>query len=94
MIKKGTYVQIRATILESGERASGIPEDTAGTPLLMWVKGRLLTDATLGCQAEIETATGRIERGILEEVEPIIALDYGQFVPEIKEIAERGFLHE
>jgi len=89
MIKKGTYVQIRAIILEAGgERASGIPEDTAGTPLVMWVKGHLLADTSIGCEAKIETATGRIESGILEEVEPMIALDYGRYIPELMQIAE------
>jgi len=36
--KKGDWVQIRDTVLEAGERAPQVPADTAGLPLLMWVK--------------------------------------------------------
>jgi len=74
-------------ILQAGERAAGIPEDTAATPLVMWVKGHLTQDSNLGEQAEIVTATGRIEQGILEEVEPVTRLDYGQYIPEIGQIS-------
>ncbi|MCL2575810.1 MAG: 2-amino-4-oxopentanoate thiolase subunit OrtA [Defluviitaleaceae bacterium] len=86
MVKRGTYVQIKATILDIGERAVGIPEDTAATPLLMWCKGKLTRDSEIGHMAEIVTASGRIESGILEEVEPITKLDYGQYIPEMAQI--------
>jgi len=89
MVKKGTYVQIRAVILKSGERAAGIPPDTAESPLVMWVKGHLMDDADIGEPAEVTTATGRVERGVLEKAEPVTTLDYGQFVPEIMEIGAR-----
>ena len=83
MVKKGTFVQIRANILEASERAAGIPEDTAATPLVMWLKGHLTEDSEAGEAAGIVTATGRVERGILEQVEPVTQLDYGQYIPEI-----------
>jgi len=86
MIKKHTYVSIRATILEAGSRAAGIPEDTAATPLIMWVCGHLLEDCAIGGQATIRTATGRTEHGILEEAEPYTNVDYGGFVPELHRI--------
>ena len=86
MIKKDTWVCIRATILEAGSRADGIPEDTVNKPLVMWVKGHLLADCALGAEAEVSTATGRIERGILEDVEPSTNVDYGSFVPETLKI--------
>ena len=88
MVKKGTYVQIRATILQAGQRAAGIPEDTAASPLVMWVKGHLTQDSSLGEAASIITATGRVEHGILEEIEPITHLDYGQYIPEISQISK------
>ena len=86
MIKNGTWVSIRATILEAGSRAEGIPEDTAAVPLVMWVKGYLLEDCEIGGEAEVRTATGRVERGILEEAEPHTNVDYGAFVPEMLKI--------
>jgi hypothetical protein len=52
----------------------------------MWVKGHLTADCTLGNRAEVRTATGRIERGILEEAEPYTNVDYGGFVPELLRI--------
>ena len=86
MIKKDTWVAIRATILEAGSRADGIPEDTAAVPLVMWVCGHLINDCEVGSEAEIRTATGRIERGILEAAEPYTNVDYGGFVPELQKI--------
>jgi len=86
MIKAGTWVSICATILEAGSRADGIPTDTAAVPLKMWVKGYLMMDCEIGAEAEIRTATGRTERGILEEVEPHSNVDYGAFVPEMLKI--------
>jgi hypothetical protein len=86
MIKKNTWVSLRATILEAGSRADGIPEDTAAVPLIMWVCGHLLEDCNLGGEAEVRTVTGRIERGILEEAEPYTNVDYGGFVPELLSI--------
>ncbi|MCL2753178.1 MAG: 2-amino-4-ketopentanoate thiolase, partial [Defluviitaleaceae bacterium] len=58
------------------------------TPLLMWVKGYLQCDGELGSVVQIKTATGRMESGILEEVEPMVVLDYGQYVSELAQIAE------
>ena len=88
MIKAGTWVSIRSTILEAGSRADGIPEDTAAVPLMMWVKGYLTQDCAVGRDAEIRTVTNRIERGTLEEVEPATNVDYGDFVAEIGCIGE------
>ena len=86
MIKAETWVGICATILDAGSRADGIPADTAAVPLKMWVKGYLLADCEIGSEAEIRTATGRIERGVLEEVQPHSNVDYGAFVPEMLKI--------
>ena len=90
MIKKNTWVSIRATILEAGSRAHGIPEDTAAVPLIMWVKGHLLKDCAIGDEAEIRTVTGRIERGLLEEAEAYTNVDYGGFVPELLTIGSEA----
>jgi len=87
MIKKDNWVSIRANILEAGSRADGIPDDTAGVPLVMWVSGHLLHDCAIGDSAEIRTVTGRIERGILEADGPYTNVDYGGFVPELLKIS-------
>ena len=81
-------MSIRSTILNAGERAANIPEDTAAVPLEMWVKGFLTADCTIGGQAEVRTATGRTETGILEEVAPTTTVNYGNFVPEVLKIGQ------
>ena len=86
MIKKGSWVNIQKTILEPSQRAKGIPEDTARTPLRMWVCGFLEQDASLGGEATVRTKTNRIEKGLLEEVNPTTTVNYGDFVPEILQI--------
>ena len=86
MIKKGTWVSIAKTILEPSERAKGIPEDTAATPLKMWVSGFLENDAVVGSEVTVRTKMNRAEKGLLEEVNPTTKVNYGDFVPEIMQI--------
>ncbi|MDR2168464.1 MAG: 2-amino-4-ketopentanoate thiolase [Clostridiales bacterium] len=86
MVKAGTWVEIRNIILEANERATNLPEDTAAKPLIMWVKGNLIQDSKIGEPVQVQTATGRLESGILEKIEPVVDLGYGQFVAEILEI--------
>ena len=87
MIKKGSWVSITKTILEPSERAKGIPEDTALTPLKMWVCGFLENDAEMGSEVTVRTKMNRIEKGFLEEANPTTKVNYGDFVPEILQIS-------
>jgi len=86
MVEKGTWVSIRKTILEPEDRAAGIPEDTATTPLMMWINGFLQEDAKVGEKVTVRTRMNRIEEGTLEEVNPTTQVDYGDYVPEIVQI--------
>ncbi|MDD3477998.1 MAG: 2-amino-4-oxopentanoate thiolase subunit OrtA [Candidatus Izemoplasmatales bacterium] len=86
MIKQGTWVQIQSVILLPEYRAKGIPEDTSKTPLLLWVKGTLLDEAKLGDIVRIQTITGRIETGTLLDASPAFHHDFGDDVPELREI--------
>lgn len=86
MIKKGSWVQIKKIILNPEQRANNLPEATKKVPLLLWVKGTLLTDSEIGKVVEIKTVTGRIENGELIEVNPSYLHNYGKFMPEIQEI--------
>ncbi|NLD25745.1 MAG: 2-amino-4-ketopentanoate thiolase [Acholeplasmataceae bacterium] len=88
MILKGTWVQIRRTVLLPAERAKNLPADTKSVPLEMWVKGWLLMDADCGEEVRIRTRTGREENGKLVDVNPSYHHDYGDFVPEILQISE------
>ncbi len=90
MACKGTWVSVRRTVLTPEERAATIPQDTAKTPLLLWVRGSLQQDAEVGQEATVLTKTGRIETGILEEVEPHYEVNYGGYVPEIAAIGAKA----
>lgn len=83
MIKKGTYVRIRRTILKPDERSNNLPEDTKKVPFKMWIKGYLLEDSDLFDIVTVKTVTGRLETGRLKEANPPYKHSYGDFIPEI-----------
>lgn len=83
MIDKGTFVRIRRTVLQPGERSPNLPEDTKLVPLKMWVKGYLQTEADLFDIVTIKTITGRFETGRLKEANPPYKHNYGDFVQEV-----------
>ncbi|HPD99611.1 MAG TPA: 2-amino-4-oxopentanoate thiolase subunit OrtA [Bacillota bacterium] len=86
MIKKGSWVQIKKIILNPEQRANNLPEATKKVPLLLWVKGTLLSDSEMNDMVEIKTVTGRIESGELIDVNPSYLHNYGKYMPEIQEI--------
>ena len=82
--KKGDWVRIHNIVLEAGERAPNIPEDTQNVPLEVWDKGFLLNDeASIGDKVEVETYIGRKIEGTLIEVNPYYKHDFGKCVPEL-----------
>ncbi|MDX9917635.1 MAG: 2-amino-4-oxopentanoate thiolase subunit OrtA [Gudongella sp.] len=89
--KKGDWVRIHEVVLNVGERAPNIPEDTQNVPLEMWDKGFLLNDsAEIGDKVEVETYIGRKIEGTLIEVNPYWSHDYGKAVPEILYIGRQA----
>ena len=81
--KKGDWIRIHKIVLEVGERATNIPEDTQNVPLEMWDKGFLLTEkADIGDEVEIETYIGRKVKGNLIEINPYYKHDFGKAVTE------------
>lgn len=83
MISKGTWVEIERIVLSSEERTNNLPEDTKKTPLVMWVKGFCLDNCKIGEEVEVETITGRIEKGIVTRVEPNYTHSFGKYISEI-----------
>jgi 2-amino-4-ketopentanoate thiolase alpha subunit len=76
------WVQIYRVLLEPGQRAPGIPPETAVVPLTMKVKGFLIDErAAPGDAVSIETVTGRIVSGELIAVNPAAGVDYGETEP-------------
>ena len=87
-IKKGAFVRVKRVILEAGQRADRIPDETRIVPFVMWSKGFLQRDANLGEEVTVVTRTGRFESGTLEEANPQYELDYGEFVPELLRVGD------
>ena len=89
--KRGDWVRIHKIVLNVGERAPNIPEDTQNVPLELWDKGFLINEqAKLGDIVEVETYIGRRIEGTLIEVNPYWGHDYGKAVPEILYIGRQA----
>ena len=84
-IPAGTRVQVRYTLLEPGERAPGIPADTARVPYQVRVRGLLVSPVEPGASATVRTPTGRLVEGELEIVEPADTHSFGRPVPALVE---------
>lgn len=87
LIEKGVWVEILLIVLPAGQRAPQVPDDTQRVPLEMRVKGFLVAPASLGGEAEIETAAGRQLTGTLTEVNPAYNHGFGPPIPELSAIA-------
>lgn len=85
-IKRGTWVEIENQILSPQERAPQVPSDTKKTPLIMWAKGFLITNAKLGDDVEVETLTGRILKGKLVTVAPRFEHNFGYSVEALQTV--------
>ncbi len=86
MVKKGQWVRIHSVVLKADERTAKLPEDTQKCDLQMWTKGFLQEDAEIGDEVTVLTASNRLEKGTLIEVDPYYTHSYGKFVPEIVQI--------
>lgn len=86
MVKKGEWVRIHATVLEAAERTAKLPDDTQACALEMWTKGFLQDDAEIGDEVTVKTASNRLEKGTLIEVNPYWPHSYGKFIPELVQI--------
>jgi hypothetical protein len=95
-IAPGTLVDIQRSVLQAGERAPRVPDDTRQVPLEMRVKGFLVSPAAPGETAEIITPAGRRLRGTLAAVNPAYTHGFGAPLPELSGIGEevRAMLRE
>ncbi len=82
--KKDDWVRIYTRLLDAGNRAPQVPEDTKKVPFEMWDKGFLQNEsAEVGEEVTIETMVGRKVVGTLREVNPAYDHSFGNCVPEI-----------
>ena len=84
---KRTWVEIHTIILDAGERAPQVPDDTQNVPLEMRAKGFLVHDAIIGEMCEITTQAGRRLNGELAAINPPSDHGFGAPVPELSNIA-------
>lgn len=86
MIKKGTWIEVEETVLESSDRAANIPEETRKTPLKVWIRGFCENDCEISQMVEVKTLTGRILKGRVMSEEPGYYHSFGNYVKEISYI--------
>ncbi len=79
----GDWVQIEKIILQVGERAPQVPEDTKALPLVSRVKGFALQERAIGEVLEVETVIGRRVSGRLVAIDPCYDHDFGGVIPEL-----------
>lgn len=85
--KAGDWVEIEEILLQPGERAPQVPEDTQKTPLRQWMKGYMVTEeGCLGDIVEVTTLIGRKVAGKLSSINPRHVHDYGNPVKELIDV--------
>ena len=87
-MEQGSWVSIKKVVLEQGERAENLPEETKKTPFTVWVKGRLQSGGAIGETAQVLTKSGRLETGELVEINPFYDVNYGEYVGELHRIGD------
>ena len=80
------WVEISDVVLEAGQRAPQVPDDTQRVALQRRVRGFALEPGVPGAQIRIRTAAGRELRGTLLAVNPAYTHGYGAPVPELSAI--------
>jgi hypothetical protein len=81
--RAGGWAEVHVVLLEPGERAPSLPDDTARVPLEARVHGFLDQDASVGESATVTTVLGRRVEGRLLRVLPAPGHSFGRPVPEL-----------
>jgi len=87
-VPEGTWVELQQVVLEAGNRAPNVPDDTARVDFVARIRGFLLTDAAMGGEAIVRTLAGRQVSGRLTVVDPRNPADFGNPVPELLRLGE------
>lgn len=82
-VPAGTWVELERVILKPGERAPGLPSDTASVPFAGRVRGFLVAPASLRAPAKVRTQADRIVSGTLRAVLPRNPADFGEASAEL-----------
>lgn len=89
-IPAGTWVEVERILLNPGERAPAVPEDTQRTPYTLRISGFLMEEGEIGKEVVIRTMIGREVSGTLRLDNPSYHHDFGDTVPELLEIGVGG----
>ena len=89
VVAAGTWVELERIVLEAGQRAPGLPADTAAVPLMVRISGFLLEPAEMGAPARVRTLIGREQEGRLRAVNPSYSHSFGETVAELLTIGTR-----
>lgn len=85
--KAGDLVEIEEILLNVGQRAPQVPEDTKKVPLIQWIKGALITkQANIGDMVEIKTLIGRCVKGKLVTINPKYIHNFGENIQELADV--------
>ncbi|MEZ5126736.1 MAG: 2-amino-4-oxopentanoate thiolase subunit OrtA [Thermoleophilia bacterium] len=84
--RPGDWVEIERVVLEPDERAEGLPPETAGKPLMVWVKGFAQGAAVVGEALTVETMSGRLVSGRLFAVNPGYYHTFGAPIAELTHV--------
>jgi hypothetical protein len=84
--RPGDWVEVECKLLDPADRSTSLPPETAGKPLMMWVKGFAEGEAGMGEALTIETMTGRRVSGVLSAVNPGYYITYGKPIPELAHV--------
>ena len=82
----GSWVEIEQVVLQAGERAPNVPEDTAAVDFVARVRGFLEADARLGGEVSVRTLAGRSVTGRLRDAHPRNPADFGNPVAELLDV--------
>jgi hypothetical protein len=89
-VPAGAWVEVQQVILEAGQRAPNVPDDTAHVDFVARIRGFLMTDAPMGADTTIRTLAGRRVSGTLSAVNPRNPADFGNPVPELLRLGEEA----
>ena len=87
-VPAGTWVELERVILKPGERAPGIPADTASVPFAARVRGFLVAPARMGTTTSVRTQAERVVTGRLRAVLPRNPANFGDPSPEMLQVGK------
>jgi hypothetical protein len=84
--RQGGWAEVLLVVLEPGDRAPGLPPDTAATPYAARVQGFLERSAAVGDPAAVRTPAGRRVEGTLARLDPEPGHSFGRPVRELLDV--------